>query len=96
MKTITITVEEFTKLIDERLEKALSNQSKKGIHDDPFANGPEVCSRKDLSELLGITIGTIDAWSRSGLLPKHNAGRRVYFLKHEVIEFLKSRSLHHV
>lgn len=39
---------------------------------------------KDVCSLLGVSEATIHAWKKTGELPFHRIGRRVYFLASEI------------
>lgn len=85
MKTIVITVEEFRKILDERLELALSKLTQEHEHGEET-----LVTRKDIARLFGVSLVTVNAWMKKGLLPFHRINRRVYFKKSEVLATLKS------
>ncbi|OJY89400.1 MAG: hypothetical protein BGP13_02795 [Sphingobacteriales bacterium 40-81] len=50
-------------------------------------------SRKEIAKHLdNISLVNLHAWVKEGL-PYHKQGGRVYFLKSEVIEYIKGKSL---
>jgi len=50
----------------------------------------ELLSRKEVAELLGISLVSVWKWSRQGVLKPHRiGGNKVYFLKSEVLASLK-------
>lgn len=85
MKTIVITVEEFQKILDDRLELALSRLNQEEGHKEET-----LVTRKDIARLFGISLVTVNAWMKKGLLPFHRINRRVYFKKSEVLATLES------
>jgi excisionase family DNA binding protein len=85
MKTIVITVEEFQKILDERLEVALSRLNQEEEHGEEI-----LVTRKDIARLFGVSLVTVNAWMKKGLLPFHRINRRVYFKKSEVLATLES------
>lgn len=50
----------------------------------------EKLSRKGLAEHLGVTLTTIHNYKKRGAIPYYQAGRTVFFIKHEVDEALAS------
>ena len=46
-------------------------------------------SRKEVASLLGISLVTLNDWSKKGL-PSHKINGRVYFQRSEVLEYIKS------
>ena len=54
-------------------------------------NGEALLSRKQIVGYLdNISLVTLHAWMKQGL-PYHKQGGRVYFLKSEVLEYIKTR-----
>lgn len=41
-------------------------------------------SRKDVAEMLGISIGTVHNWTTAGRLKSYGGGRRVYYKSSEL------------
>ena len=44
------------------------------------------------SELLGVSSRTLRRWRKQYSLPAYPLGRRVYFFKEEVVNFLKEQN----
>lgn len=92
MQTIIIPDESEVKqwireVISEYLEAAASSGS--GIGE----NGEPLLSRKQIVGYLdNISLVTLHAWMKQGL-PYHKQGGRVYFLKSEVLEYIKTRDI---
>ena len=55
-----------------------------------FEDYPELLSRKQAGEMIGITVTTIDRYTREGLLKKHHIGNSVKFKKAEVLKAFKT------
>lgn len=85
MKTIVISVEEFQKILDERLELALSKLNQEEGHGEET-----LVTRKDIARLFGVSLVTLNAWMKKGLLPFHRINRRIYFKKSEVLATLEN------
>lgn len=57
---------------------------------EPFATYPELLSRRQTAELLGVSIASLDNWTNSGRLRKHRIGAAVRFKKAEVLAALNN------
>lgn len=57
--------------------------------DQTSADIPEpLLGREEISAYLTISLVTLHAWMKQGL-PYHKRGRRVYFLRSEVLAYLR-------
>ena len=45
-------------------------------------------TRKEVAGILGITLVTLNAWSKMGKIPSYRLGTRVRYKKHEVMDAL--------
>ncbi len=78
--------EEFKNEILEGIEKLLGEFSKKFTPKEP-----EIwLSRKDVCELLGVSIVTIHNWSKEGILTAYKIGSRIRFRKSDIDQTLLS------
>ena len=76
--------EEFKKEILEGVEKLLAEFSKQFTPKEP-----EVwLSRKNVSELLGISLPTIHEWGKLGILKPYKIGTRVRYRQSDIEETL--------
>ena len=76
--------DEFKKEILEGVEKLLSEFSNQFTPKEP-----EVwLSRKDVSELLGVSIVTIHQWGKLGILKPYKIGTRVRYRQSDIEETL--------
>lgn len=50
----------------------------------------EVLSKKETAEFLGISVATLTNWMKRQKIPYHKVERRVFFLKEEILEWIKS------
>lgn len=41
-------------------------------------------SRREVKQLLGITLNTLNNWTKKGILTAYGIGGRVYYKRHEV------------
>ena len=47
-----------------------------------------VMNRKQVAEFLGVSTGTVDNWTREGLIPVNHVGRRKLYHKNDVLAVL--------
>ena len=72
--------EEFKKEILDGVEKLLIDFSKKFTPKEPVV----WLSRKDVTELLGISLPTIHQWGKQGILKPYKIGNRVRFKQSDI------------
>lgn len=71
--------------INEAIKSLQQNVNNDHHHqDEPFF------TRKEIATYLKISLVTLHSWMNDGL-PHHRKGRRVLFLKSEVLKYVKSR-----
>ena len=49
----------------------------------------EYITRKEVAKLLGISLPTLNDWSKKGVIPSYRIQSRVRYIKAEVLECLK-------
>ncbi len=49
-------------------------------------------TRQETADLLGISLPTLNAWRQKGILRPRRMGRKVYYLKRNVLATLKNQS----
>jgi hypothetical protein len=76
------------------MKEALDDYFKEGRADtNNQLFGEPLLSRKEIVKHLdGISLVTLHAWVKEGL-PCHKQGGRVYFLKSEVVDYIKKKRL---
>jgi len=57
--------------------------------EDTTDDTPEYLTRKQVSELLGVSLVTLDNWVKRGMIPALRIGYRVRFKKEDVQKALK-------
>ncbi|GEO04471.1 hypothetical protein AAE02nite_21350 [Adhaeribacter aerolatus] len=82
---LTIPIDDFLGLIDERLSIALCNFQPTTLVSQP--EKPITIDR--VCELLGKSKVTVHKWKREGRLPYHRISNKVYFYESEVLAALK-------
>lgn len=54
----------------------------------------ETLTRKDVAELLHVTTQTVINYTKKGLLKSYKLGRRVLYLKDEVLAVIKEQQVY--
>lgn len=54
-------------------------------------NTSELITRNEVSEILRVSLVTLNDWTKKGLLPAYKCGNRVYYKRSEVTEALKKK-----
>jgi hypothetical protein len=85
LNVITVPYEQFvrdiTNLIDIKVDEIIKKQS-------PMICGEEVITKMDAIKLFKVTRVTLDSWEKKGFLNKKKMGRRVYYLKSDILKML--------
>ena len=82
-----LTTDEFRELIKGSLESYY--QSRDDCSEIP---SKQLLSKKDLARIYDVTVNTISTWAQKDRLPKGiKKGNRVYYLRNEVFNQLKSK-----
>lgn len=58
----------------------------------PTLTRADVMSTADVAELLDVPKSTIEEWARRSLIPSHKRGRRRFYLRWEITEWLTSEN----
>lgn len=72
--------------VKEALGDALRIPKEEKKYDEPLL------SRQEITEMLKISMATLTNWQKNGL-PFHKKCHRVYFLRSEVLEHIKSHKM---
>ncbi|RPE13441.1 DNA-binding protein [Chitinophaga lutea] len=80
---------DFRRWIREALKECLENLPvKEGATADPQQE--PLLTRKEIAGIFRVSLVTLHEWMKQGL-PFHKQGGRVYFLRSEVLEYLKQK-----
>ncbi|AWO01368.1 DNA-binding protein [Chitinophaga alhagiae] len=80
---------DFRRWIREALKECLENLPvKEGATSDPQKE--PLLTRKEIAGIFRVSLVTLHEWMKQGL-PFHKQGGRVYFLRSEVLEYLKQK-----
>ena len=72
-----ITAHELESIIENAVQRAIPKQSEK-------PEQPRFITRQEAAQLLGVSLVTIDKWSKEGHLKKFRIGGRIRFKAEEV------------
>lgn len=85
--------EEFKRWIREAVQKCITKSLQK---EGPEVNGDEpLLNRKEITKVLRVSLVTLTDWMKRGL-PSHKQRGRVYFIRSEVMEYIKKNNLRQV
>jgi len=79
-----MTEKELVEVIRSAVNMELNGQTNDNSEEDQ-----EELTRQEAAKLLGVTVGTIDNWSKRGILTKYARGSRRYFVKDEILKSKK-------
>jgi hypothetical protein len=82
-----LTPTELGALVRSEMEQVLQNWTPPPP--DFGANIPDLPTRKQTSEILQVSLVTLNEWSKSGVLPTSKVGSRVRYKKSDVLSALK-------
>lgn len=91
---VTLRVGDLKHLISEVVTNCLKKDAPEElkVKEKPDEPVTELISRVKVAEMFGVSTTTIDKWRKFKFLPKGiKQCSRVYFLKAEIIELLKSK-----
>lgn len=87
MATMYIPTEQDVKQwVKDAMQECLAVLQRPATEDEPLL------SRKEVSKLLHVSLVTLNDWVKRGL-PSHKQRGRVYFLKTEVMGFIKENKI---
>ena len=90
METLYIPTEnDFKKWIKEAVQECLQNSLQISMGKDE--NGEYLLDRKEIAQFLRISLVTLTDWMKRGL-PSHKQRGRVYFVKSEVLEYIRENN----
>ncbi len=85
--------EKLVLIASSELEEIVSRSVRVALADaqaaTPQAVPEEILTRKQISEMFGRSLVTINDWMQKGLLPYYRISRKVYFKKSEVLNAMQ-------
>lgn len=79
---VTLTTDQLKGLIESTV-RAVIQEEKGQAEKEP--ESPELMTRKEVAEMFGRSLVTVNEWMKKGLLPFYRMNRKIYFKKHEVM-----------
>ncbi|MDR6369405.1 hypothetical protein J2795_000358 [Chryseobacterium bernardetii] len=74
---------EFFKKIEDLIDDKL-NQFECKLAEIYTPEGKELMTRDETAEYFGVSLGTLNNWSKNGILVPINFGGRVYYTRNEI------------
>jgi excisionase family DNA binding protein len=91
METLFIPSEnDFKKWIKEAVSECLGEYIQKSTKNEEHEDG--LLSRKEIAKFLKVSLVTLTDWIKHGL-PSHKQRGRVYFMKSEVLDYIKESKM---
>lgn len=81
-----LTKEELTEILLKNQKELIENIL---LQKNTPNNNNEILNRKQTADLLGISLSTLWSWTKRKVLNSYGAGKRVYYIKSEVLSALK-------
>lgn len=81
---------DFRRWIREAVKECLENTPIKTPHPTNKPEEEPLITRKEVAYMFRISLVTLHEWMKQGL-PFHKQGGRVYFLRSEVMDYLKQK-----
>jgi len=78
----------FTEIPIEELKQVLSDTIRTEIRKYNFSTPPEteLITRKETATILGVSLVTLNEWTKSGVIPCYRINTRIRFKKHEILD----------
>jgi excisionase family DNA binding protein len=70
-------------IVQEEIKRALDKQK------EPLSDYPDLLTRKQVAEILSVSLGTVENYTKYGYLNKHKFNKSVRFKKSEVLKLFK-------
>ena len=91
METLFIPNEnDFKRWIKESIEECFKNSSRSNL--DGQNGEEELLNRLEIAKFLRVSLVTLTDWIKRGL-PSHKQRGRVYFMKSEVLDYIKENKM---
>ena len=85
---LTLPIEDLKSL----LREAVREEVKSLKLDDLPSSQKELLTRKEVSEMLGVTYSTLWNWNKKEILESRKVGDKVFYLRSEVMNLLTSKT----
>lgn len=91
-KLVVLNEDELRSLIRETLSSCLSEHLM-NEKDSDSDNSTEILTPQQAADFLGVKLSSIYKYSMDGIIPKIKRGKRLYFQRSQLIEWLKDGSV---
>lgn len=72
----------------------LTNALNSKADTEPKAEAEKLLTRKEVADLLGVTLPTLHDWTKKGLLTAYRIGNRIRYKENEILETLTKNKTH--
>ncbi len=86
---VQLSANDLFRLITDAVKQEL-NKITEVIKPNPQDNESELLSREATAKMLGVSTTTLFFWNRDSILKAKKMGRRVYYIKSEVLTKIKT------
>lgn len=78
----------FTEIPIEELKQVLSDTIRTEIGKYNFSTPPEteLITRIETATILGVSLPTLNEWTKNGVIPCYRINTRIRFKKHEILD----------
>ena len=73
------------------ISQLIDNKFSQIVNKPLTQNEPKFISRKEVAELLKITLPTLNVWTKSGILTSYRVGKRILYKSEEVEQSIIKR-----
>ena len=84
---------DFRRWIKEAMKECMENMPIKAAGSAEQSQEEPLLTRKEIAHMFRISLVTLHEWMKQGL-PSHKQGGRVYFLRSEVMAYVRQKSRH--
>jgi excisionase family DNA binding protein len=91
MEMVLISGPELRTLLRSELSDVLTSINKASL--DGASDSDQLLKRSEVAQMFSVSLVTVHAWMKSGVLPFHRIGGRTFFKKHEVVNAMKQVKL---
>lgn len=84
MSVVVIDIKDLKRIISETVNDAMKHQKK------DIKAKTEFLTRKQVAEVLGLCLATVDNWTKQGRLIVHRNGKTVRYKKSEVLAAMET------
>ena len=86
-----ITAEELFKRLDNMIKDQMALFSKQLKNSNPNSSDQDLLSRKEVCQILKISLPTLNTWTKEGLIPSYRIGTRILYKSEDVNSALNKR-----